>query len=520
MATTTNLAAHNPAAAATAQTAPSDLVLLIFIHGFKGDDSTFGEFPQRLEHVLTESLPNATVESVTKGELNAAVVRFADWLTDLTVRKEVAHGGAGCAKIVLCGHSMGGLLAADALIEFVRTRPDKKAPLWPNIVACLAYDTPYLGLHPHIFKNSATQAAEYVRTASTVLSSFKSWRAKTPSGAAAAADAPPPVPPKAAITAPPAPEASAGASLWQKWAAPAAYTLGGALFAGAAAGAAYYKREDIGASATWVTDHLRYVGNLWNKNELEARLDRVLQIESMQGVLFQMFYSYLPPSPPNLPSSRTFAVLPHRNSAIATHFAPNPNSLATDEIQAHTGMFNSKTNDGYYNLGLDSAKLIREAVLLHRSVEASSRQPAGTFKQAEEVKEAVHSSATAEAARAAEAPPAAASVASAASAPPPPSVETVVPPGAEEQEEESEEEEDDDEEEEEAKPAQAAPKKDVKPAAAEEEDDSEEDNDDEDDEEEDEDEDEEDEEDDEEEDDDDEDDEDEEEETQPPTKKA
>lgn len=38
--------------------------------------------------------------------------------------------------------SMGGLLAADALIEFVRTRPDSTAPLWPNIVACIAFDTP------------------------------------------------------------------------------------------------------------------------------------------------------------------------------------------------------------------------------------------------------------------------------------------------------------------------------------------------------------------------------------------
>ena len=38
---------------------------------------------------------------------NAAVVRFADWLTDLTVQREVAYGvggGAGKAKIVLCGH--------------------------------------------------------------------------------------------------------------------------------------------------------------------------------------------------------------------------------------------------------------------------------------------------------------------------------------------------------------------------------------------------------------------------------
>lgn len=44
--------------------------------------------------------------------------------------------------LLICLSSMGGLLAADALIEFVRTRPDQTAPLWPNIVACLAYDTP------------------------------------------------------------------------------------------------------------------------------------------------------------------------------------------------------------------------------------------------------------------------------------------------------------------------------------------------------------------------------------------
>lgn len=38
--------------------------------------------------------------------------------------------------------SMGGLLAADTLREFVNSRPDKEAPLWPKIVACIAYDTP------------------------------------------------------------------------------------------------------------------------------------------------------------------------------------------------------------------------------------------------------------------------------------------------------------------------------------------------------------------------------------------
>lgn len=79
------------------------------------------------------------------------------------MQKEVAHGtggGAGRAKIVLCGHrsvssltltslvnplllrSMGGLLAADSVYEFIHTRSDVNAPLWPNIIACLAFDTP------------------------------------------------------------------------------------------------------------------------------------------------------------------------------------------------------------------------------------------------------------------------------------------------------------------------------------------------------------------------------------------
>lgn len=41
-----------------------DLVLLIFIHGFKGTDESFCEFPQRLQHLLSETLDNATVESI------------------------------------------------------------------------------------------------------------------------------------------------------------------------------------------------------------------------------------------------------------------------------------------------------------------------------------------------------------------------------------------------------------------------------------------------------------------------
>lgn len=79
--------------------------------------------------MLSESIDNVVVECVifpayeTKGELvslvrklyrfhtnqkqTEAVAGFADWLTTQTVEREVANGsggGAGKAKIVLCGH--------------------------------------------------------------------------------------------------------------------------------------------------------------------------------------------------------------------------------------------------------------------------------------------------------------------------------------------------------------------------------------------------------------------------------
>jgi hypothetical protein len=48
------------------------------------------------------------------------------------------------------------------------------------------------------------------------------------------------------------------------------------------------------------------------------------------------------------------------------------NGLAPDELEAHTGMFSGKTNDGYYDLGLQTAKFIREAVMSSRGAPSPS----------------------------------------------------------------------------------------------------------------------------------------------------
>jgi len=252
---------------------------------------------------------------------------------------------------------MGGLLAADALIEFVRTRADQTAPLWPNIVACLAFDTPYLGLHPAVFKHSANQAAGYVKQAHELFSATNSFFGSKQTSVSS-------VPAKAPVAALPAPPSPGGG--WKKW-APAAYAVGGALVAAGAAGAAYYKRDDIGVGYTWATDHMKYVGTLWDENTLQKRLDDLFQIEESMGVMFRTFYTYLPPSPPSHVTPRTFVILPKAPSKYVSHFLQAPNTVAGDEIEAHTGMFDAKTNDGYYELGLIVAQLLRDVMFAQRS---------------------------------------------------------------------------------------------------------------------------------------------------------
>jgi len=144
--------------------------------------------------------------------------------------------------------------------------------------------------------------------------------------------------------------------------------LGGLLISGATAGAAYYKRDDLGLGYTWATDHMKYVGNLWDEQQMKRRVKLLFEIEETMGVVFRDFYTLLPPKPPQYPEPRTFIILP-KGASQRDHFIPVQNGVAEDEVEAHTGMFQGSTNDAYYALGLETAKLVRDAV-------SSSRGPA------------------------------------------------------------------------------------------------------------------------------------------------
>lgn len=131
----------------------------------------------------------------------------------------------------------------------------------------------FLGINPIVVKNGVTKAAEYANTATTVGSaifgSFAGFGAK-----------------KFTETRGTSTNTSAPTSSWSGW-APAAFAVGGALLAGAAAGGAYYKRDDLNQGYTWLMDHMKYAGNVWDEPGLRNRIDALVDVQEKHGILFQ-----------------------------------------------------------------------------------------------------------------------------------------------------------------------------------------------------------------------------------------
>lgn len=140
------------------------------------------------------------------------------------------------------------------------------------------------------------------------------------------------------------------------------------MLAGAAAGAAYYHRADIETSYGALTGHMQYVGALWDKAALAERIRHLVEGETTHGVVFRMFYTLLPPMAPANPSPRTFCLLPEGSSDAFQRFVPARNTLAENEVRAHVSMFSPAKNDGYYQLGLEAAGVIRQAIANRRPV--------------------------------------------------------------------------------------------------------------------------------------------------------
>ncbi|RKU45181.1 hypothetical protein DL546_007076 [Coniochaeta pulveracea] len=383
-------------------------LLLCFIHGFKGDEKTFGHdyaFTDHLRALVARDLPKLDVKVLvyptydTRGDLNDCVNRFRDWLLERVIDLEVASGTPSptidpSVRTILIGHSMGGIVAAETAIALTsehpihgstnaekeeEKRPDEDATTAPSQRP--AFDTPFLGISPGVVAHGAE--GQYVAASNIVaqvgsLAGLFSAAGSNPAGAknAGALGAPPtPSPssgsasreqsrPRAAASTPDRKEDNS--SPWNRWGKIAMYA--GAVGAVAAGGAAaYMKREQITTGWGWVSSHLEFVGCLARKEELRRRVAYMARLNRDLGVGFGNHYTRLGKAAKTkevgmvgtvLGSERTFCVVPKKEAAGEWKEAIN--DAATDEISAHMSMFEPSENPGYQKLCIDAAQMIKD----------------------------------------------------------------------------------------------------------------------------------------------------------------
>jgi hypothetical protein len=270
-------------------------------------------------HVSIKSLVYPQFE--TRGELSECVARFRDWLQNQVIDLEVSAGTPSptvspSVHVILCGHSMGGIVAADAVLSIAgdpaihssatnaagnptdtgtsqnTSTFEPSTLLFPDIKAVLAFDTPYLGISPGVLAHGAET---HLQTASSVLDQFGGLggifggNKSSPGGAtnyaaaqgAQALKALPPAPSQAGQT---GTAASAGGWSWGK----IALAAGGAAVIAAGSAAAYSKRKEISEGVGWVGSHLEFVGCLMRPEDLRRRVEK---IEKMAGTTDVAVYS-------------------------------------------------------------------------------------------------------------------------------------------------------------------------------------------------------------------------------------
>jgi len=335
-------------------------------------------------------------------------------------------------RVILVGHSMGGIVAAETLLSIARDQTDHpptsstpppgagnntkagaqskskgkanlstpdepkrassappkstKSPtsnpeegtadpqdgtpttLFPCVQGILAFDTPFLGVHPGVIAHG-TEA--HLNTASAAFNAYSQASKMFGFGGGSS-------PKPNASRALPAPQQGGGGVGWGNL----AMYAGGAAALAAAGGAAWVGRNQITEGWSWATSHLEFVGCLARGAELAQRLDAIAKLSKRCNIGLVDFYCRLGDqkgqsdySGKLLGEERTFCVVPKDlNKETSDGESPSKkrkveqknidgkgtwiecvNKKAGDEITAHRSMFSINGHPGYYVM-CDTAK--------------------------------------------------------------------------------------------------------------------------------------------------------------------
>ncbi|KND93735.1 hypothetical protein TOPH_01642 [Tolypocladium ophioglossoides CBS 100239] len=126
---------------------PRRRLLVVYIHGFYGNDQSFRSFPAHLHSLLRTLLADSHVihskiypRYKTYKAIEVARDNFSTWLEP--------HESP-TTDVLLVGHSMGGLLAGEVAL-MPNHSPYRQQAFKHRILGTLSLDSPFLGLHPGI----------------------------------------------------------------------------------------------------------------------------------------------------------------------------------------------------------------------------------------------------------------------------------------------------------------------------------------------------------------------------------
>ncbi|CRG85755.1 hypothetical protein PISL3812_02775 [Talaromyces islandicus] len=122
-------------------------LLLIYIHGFMGAETSFQKFPVHVHNLVAKGLAESHVvyskvypRYKSRRAMNIARDDFSEWLLP-----HESHD----TDVLLLGHSLGGILSAEVALN--ESDPTNSSEIFKhNILGLINFDVPFLGLHPGI----------------------------------------------------------------------------------------------------------------------------------------------------------------------------------------------------------------------------------------------------------------------------------------------------------------------------------------------------------------------------------
>ncbi|EPQ67702.1 BgtASP-21056 [Blumeria graminis f. sp. tritici] len=340
------------------------ILLLCFIHGFKGGSDTFGAFPEHIRALVNHGIPHVDVRVIiypkyeTRGQLDECVCFFNTWLREKVIDIDVEirlHSPSTdpSIQVVLVGHSMGGIVAADAVLALysvskfptsLSTQAD--SVVFPKIQGVLAFDTPFLGISPGVLTNinpNSSVLTQIGRITKPLWGFKDAWQDET-RGKSSYADASMDTSASSLPSEIPTPTSTRQG--WSK-----ATTLAGTVAALATVTtAAYWHWDSVLQGWSWIDSHLEFVKCLVDEDTLRRRLADMENLNHKLNIKFGNFYTRLGENTTNSDSSalptdkrsKTFCKLSEDSNML--HWQEAVNTVAKNEIQAHTGMFFPKEN--------------------------------------------------------------------------------------------------------------------------------------------------------------------------------